>query len=751
MTSKARRRFNRVVLPLAALAAAAFVILSGVLEAARPLSDRVIIRRDTFGVPHILADDEEALGFGLGYAQAEDHALELVTRLVRSRGEASRHLGSEYLESDFAMRRLDNTAEARQAFTGLGKRYRRLLTGFAQGVNLYVREHRAAMPAWVPEFTAVDILANTRNAAVEAITSQARLRALAAKYPAQPAAGAPDEIGGRTEERARAGDEPGSNALAVGGRRSASGSPILLGNPHLNWSSRYWEAHITIPGRLDFYGSTLVGFPSLRAGFNAHLGYVQTNNAPDLEDVLAVPLDPAHRDHYLFEGKSRALAQKQVSVDVRQPDGSLKTESRTFHATHLGPVIYRSADKVFAWRSVSLGSWRYFEGFLELNYTRTLREFLATLERQYIPTSNFTYADAAGNILYQWNARLPKRLDDGTNYALDVPADGKKYVWTKLHPHRDLPRLLNPSGGYIQNANNPPWFVSLTNPIDAGRYPSYVERGELSLRAQMALQMLESRESFTVDDVRLLKFTTTMLLAERVKPSLLAAAREVAAPSADLAGGVALLEAWDNTVSSTSVGSVVFQRAWDQYSSAVKQPFAQRWDPARPAATPSGLGDPAAAVRALEEAVRWTRTTYGSESVAWGDVHRFRFGDIDLPAEGASGQYGVYRVQNFVNAPGGKRLAGWGDAEAGEDLVGFGDAWVLLVHFTRPVQAMSVLAYGQTPDRASSHSRDQIELFAARKLRPVWFTEAEVTAHTERVYRPGRPAAPSPTSRGGGY
>ncbi len=735
----ARRPFTHIVLPLAALAAAASVLLGGVLEAARPLSDRVVVRRDTFGVPHILADDEEALGFGFGYAQAEDHALELVTRLVRSRGEASRHLGPEHLESDFAMRRLDNTAEARQAFSGLGKRYRQLLTGFAQGVNLYVREHRAAMPAWVPEFTAADILANTRSAAVEALTSQARLRALAAKYPAPPAAGAAGRVGDRPDEESGVVDEPGSNALAVGGRRSASGSPILLGNPHLNWSSRYWEAHVTIPGRLDFYGSTLVGFPSLRAGFNAHLGYVQTNNAPDLEDVLAVPLDTARPDHYVFEGKSRALVPRHVSVDVRQPDGSMKTESRTFHATHLGPVIYRSADKVFAWRSVSLGSWRYFEGFLELSYARTLREFVAALERQYIPTSNFTYADAAGNILYQWNARLPKRLDDGTSYALDVPGDRKKYVWTKLHPRRDLPRLLNPSGGYIQNANNPPWFVSLRDPLDAGRYPSYVERGELSLRAQAALLMLEGRESFTVDDVRSLKFTTTMLLAERVKPSLLAAAREVAAPSADLTGGITLLEGWDNSVSSGSVGSIVFQRAWDQYNSAVKQPFAERWDPARPAATPAGLGDPAAAVRALEEAVRWTRTTYGSEKVAWGDVHRFRFGDIDLPAEGASGQYGVYRVQNFVNAPGGKRVAGWGDAAAGEDLVGFGDAWVLLVHFTRPVQAMSVLAYGQTPDRTSPHSRDQIGLFAARKLRPVWFTESEIAAHTERVYRPGKP------------
>ena len=67
---------------------------------------------------------------------------------------------------------------------------------------------------------------------------------------------------------------------------------------------------------------------------------------------------------------------------------------------------------------------------------------------------------ADGNILYLWNARIPKRPQDGTSFDLDVPGGTKKYVWSALHPTRDLPQLLNPAGGYIQNANNPPWRCS---------------------------------------------------------------------------------------------------------------------------------------------------------------------------------------------------------------------------------------------------------------------------------------------------
>jgi acyl-homoserine-lactone acylase len=78
--------------------------------------------------------------------------------------------------------------------------------------------------------------------------------------------------------------------------------------------------------------------------------------------------------------------------------------------------------------------------------------------------------------------------------------------------------------------------------------------------------------------------------------------------------------------------------------------------------------------------------------------------------------------------------AEWG--RDGEPLLGFGDAWVLAVEFARPVRAYSVLAYGQTTDPASPHSRDQIQLSANHEYKRVWFTEAEIQANLERVYRP---------------
>jgi acyl-homoserine-lactone acylase len=140
-------------------------------------------------------------------------------------------------------------------------------------------------------------------------------------------------------------------------------------------------------------------------------------------------------------------------------------------------------------------------------------------------------------------------------------------------------------------------------------------------------------------------------------------------------------------------------------------------------------------LKALEQASAWTRARYGTEAVKWGEVHRFRFGDVDLPGDGADGSYGLFRVLRFdEQMSSAVRVAG--QVALDRPLSGFGDGWVMLVHFTRPVEAWSVLAYGQSTRADSPHSRDQIRLFANHQLRRILFTEADIRSHTERIYRP---------------
>ena len=694
------------------------------------------IRRDTYGVPHILAENEEAAAFAVGYAQAEDHVLEIVRRYFAARGEEARYFGGD-VENDFKMKRYGNYEVARENFGRLTPTFQKVLNGFAAGLNYYVERHRAELPEWVPVFDGVDVLTRSRAEVLRFALRENFIMELQNKYstdssklkaqsPLNSAMAEPDW------------DVMGSNAWAIAPSRSVSGNPILMSNPHQAWASLYWEAHITVPGVINIFGNTFLGSPALRHGFNEHLGWTHTTNSPDLEDIYALARDPQNPDHYIFEGKSMPLTKKEITVEAKTDDGNLRSETRTYWYSHLGPVVHQTEDKTFAVKSVVLEEFRFFEQWYEMGKAKSLDEFKATLRRNLIPRFNTLYADVEGNIMYVWAATLPKRIEDGTDYRLDVPGDTGKYVWTELHGIEELPQLLNPAGGYVQSTNNQPSYTSLRDRLDMNEYPSTVVASEgeaLSLRSQISLQMLESQEKFSLEDVQRLTFNTRMPLADRVKPVLIEAVKRTAQPSEALTLGLRALEGWDNHVSAESRGGVLFQRFWDTYQAAVDQPYAVEWDPNRPIETPLGLSDPALAVKHLEDAVAWTRETYGAADVQWGEVHRIRLGDIDLPADGASGRYGLFHNVQFGEAEDGTRVVG--RIEPDGPFVGGATGWLILVEFSEPILAYTLLAHGQTTDLGSPHSTDQVSLYANHELKRAWFTEEEILANLEVSYRPG--------------
>src|SRR5262245_8593898 len=115
------------------------------------LASQVTIRRDTYGIPHILAKTEEAAAFGIGYAQAEDHCLAIARRLIAGRGESAKYTGQGQ-EGDFLIKRFDNLELCKKNFGQLDPLLQKIYNAYAAGVNHYVSKHRQELPEWIPAF-----------------------------------------------------------------------------------------------------------------------------------------------------------------------------------------------------------------------------------------------------------------------------------------------------------------------------------------------------------------------------------------------------------------------------------------------------------------------------------------------------------------------------------------------------------------------------------------------------------------------
>ena len=84
---------------LTRLSLAAFLVGLSLAANARsqPEQASADIRRTSFGVPHIRADNERGLGYGIGYVYAQDNLCLLANEIVTVNGERSRYFGPEQL------------------------------------------------------------------------------------------------------------------------------------------------------------------------------------------------------------------------------------------------------------------------------------------------------------------------------------------------------------------------------------------------------------------------------------------------------------------------------------------------------------------------------------------------------------------------------------------------------------------------------------------------------------------------------
>ncbi|KQN59221.1 acyl-homoserine lactone acylase subunit beta [Pseudomonas sp. Leaf58] len=739
----------------AGLAAALVAFSIGVAAQPATADASAQIRRTSYGVPHIVAKDERGLGYGIGYAYAQDNLCLLADEVLTVSGERSRYFGAkgktleqrDNLASDLFFTWLNSPAAVSAFLQAQPAPVQALLAGYASGYNRALAERRSqGLPAecgngeWLRPINSEDLIKLTRRLLAEGGIGQFVEALAGAQPPTQASQQAPAGFAMALARQQRFATERGSNAVAVGAQRSANGRGLLLANPHFPWMGgmRFYQMQLTIPGQLNVMGAALPGLPVINIGFNQQLAWTHTVDTSKHFTLYRLQLDPQDPTRYLLDGKSLPLARQTVSVAVKAEDGNLRQVQRQVYSSQFGPVVQWpgrldwDAHTAYSLRDANLENTRVLQQWYQINHADSLAALQRSIEQlQGIPWVNTLAVDQGGQALYLNQSVVPYVDQQLLGACSNPQAQGRMVVldgsrsacqWKidaqaaqpGIFPARLLPSLKRED--FVQNSNDPAWMANPAQPLTG--YSPLVSRHDqpLSMRGRFALQRLQGKARLSVDDLQRMVTDDEVYLASLVLPDLL---QWCQGAGVDVQAVCNSLAAWNGKADLDSgIGLVHFQNL---LSALAEHPQSWRvaFDPADPQHTPRGLAVEQAAVRKRVHQAALASLKQVSDSGVAGEV---RWGQVQLasdgtPVPGGPQALGVYNAIHSVPHGQGKRL------------VVSGTSYLQLVSFTdKGPEARGLLAFSQSSEAASAHASDQTKAFAAKQLAVIPFTEAQIKA-----------------------
>ena len=727
------------------LAAPAAAIAEGRYEAE--------IRRTTGGWPHIKAASHGSLGYGYGYAYAQDQACTLAEIVVTVRAERTRWFGPQdgNLESDFFWQRVEDEGRVgelarRDPPHGPARSVRAVVRGFAAGFNDFlrrrgVRDPRCRGERWLRPITPKDLYRRFYQLGLRASSGNFLDEIVAARPPVPGAAAAaapapdPDAFGDRLGPA-----DLGSNAYAIGRRGARRGTrSLLLGNPHFPWegAERWYQVHLTIPGKLNVIGAGLQGAPVVNIGFTRGVAWSHTVSTARRFTPYELDLVPGKPTQYLVDGRPERMRTRTVRVAGRE---------HTFYTTRWGPVfdfplagLSWTAEHAYAFADANSDQFRLTNQWERFDHAQSVGDLRRAYRRvQGNPWVNTIAADSKGRAYYadesvvpNVDAELRGRCSDSPRAPLlltqgVVLLDGSRSecAWkggnrlaSGILPPRELPRVTR--ADYVANSNDSYWLPN--SDVRLGGFPRIMgaERTPRLLRTRLALTQADERlagsdglgrPGFTLGTLKRVMFGNRNLSAELARDATVAACRASGRP--DLAAACDVLAGWDGRGDRDSRGAVLWREHWGRLQGA-GVPWTVPYDPADPVNTPRGL-DPAspAVLAALTGAVEDLRAKGLALDTPLGLLQR----DRGIPIHGCSESEGCFNIITTRRD------------EQGRYDPFTGASFVMAVAFDRRgrPRGEAILSYSQSENPRSRHYDDQTRLYSRKRWLPMRFTERQI-------------------------
>lgn len=659
------------------------------------------IQRDSFGVPHISGPTDPDVAFGLAFAHSEDDFATIQESALTTRGELASVAGAKGAVTDYLVRLLKvHDTVASQYETALPADARAVMQAYADGVNYYAALHpdrveRGLLPMTGQDVAAGFVFHTPFFYGLDHVIGKIMAPAAKANQVAM----------------AITGSLPvGSNGIAVAASRSSDGATRLLVNSHQPYAGQvaWYEAVLDSGEGWHVAGGFFPGSPFMLHGHNAHLGWANTVNEPNLATVYELIVNPDNPQQYRMDGQWKNFEQRDAAIRVKLFGPLIWTVHRGMLWSDQGPV-FKTDHGLFAVRYAGMGEVRQSLQYYRLDKAHDRDGWLAAMRLQALPSINYVYADDQGNIGYVYNGQFPNR-SEGRDWTQVQPGDQSALIWHGYLPFERVPQIWNPKSGYVFNSNNTPFQA--TGAEDALKPSDFSPT--MGIQMNMTNRAFRAQETFGADAAispeafRTYKFDIAYSDRSDFARQMDEAVAADPGNDADLAAAQTLLKAWDRR---TNVGSRAAALGVLMGTEAAH----------------SDSHPDVAPVEALRRAAQTLKTHFGRIDPEWGQVNRFRRGSLDLPIDGGPD---TYRAVYGVAQPDGTLTAS------------AGDTFIMFVSWDKAgtVSSDSIHQFGSaTLDSQSPHYADQTPLFIAMKTKPVMFTQSQLAGHIEADYHPGEP------------
>lgn len=656
---------------------------------------------DTYGVPHIYATSDNDLYYMSAWGQMKNHG-NLILKLYGEARGTSAEMWGEGFEVNKALHHLGLYEQLQPAYDNLAPNYQDMLQSFAAGINAYAEKNSDTLDEKYKKVLPVtpnDIIAHG-------------FRVMNYEFLIRGTFLSNQKI------------EGGSNSWALSGSKTATGNAMLVANPHLWWSDLFlWHEQQFITNEYNMYGATLVGNPSIIIGFNDNVSWTHTVNTIDNTDLFEIKIQD---DTYLLDDKYIPFEVHDYTIKELQEDGTIKIHEFTRKGTKHGIVIKETENTALSIRFAQMNDYTpLIEQYDLMTKAQNIEDMKNALALRQMPFLNTVYADKDGSIMHHFGGLVPKKNGDWDKWQGVVSGDSSADIWTDYYKSDELPRVVNPPSGWLQNANDPPYTNTLPTVLDPNDFASHIAPNNMRFRPQRAARLMHEEDSISFDRLVALKHDNKAELALRLHDDLLAL-KDQTTDSLVLAA-IDVMTKWDGSYDANSLGALLFMEFANTWASEEQtSPYLlsnllkEPWSFNDPINSPDGFVNSDEIIGVIRKAAKNQLTKYPALEIPYGNYYKLKMGDLEYPGTGGPQYLGVFRIM-ITTIPSKEEIK----------YANFGDTFVLVLEMGKETKAKGLLTYGNSSNPDNKHYGDQLELFSKNQLRNIWFKRTDQEANLE--------------------